>query len=172
MNREVLLAIWRGCGLLALTALLVVAGARPAGAAGGGDGCNPGRSSNFSSGIHYFSGITDYSGASTYGGIGGDIVNYSPWVYNSSYEGTRDATTQWVMLADTLPDSWAQVGWLEYSGGGRHTFVEYVNSDYDVNWLNTFAPYPIGDTENYQVLFNINCPNNDCFTFWADGTDT
>lgn len=139
-------------------------------AAGGGDGCNPGRSSNFIH--HYWSGIIDVSpGAYIYGGIRGNLLNYSPWVYNSgnSTDGP-DATTQWVML-DNQSD-WAQVGWIEWysagsspSGQVRNTFVEYQDAGVG-GWDNYFPSFAINSTIGYKVTYDPYCPNGVCFWFY------
>jgi len=70
---------WRFAITAVLLVLLLILFQVPALAEGGGDGCNPGRTNNYST--VYFSGSDDASGTLTYGGMYGNIYEYSPYVY-------------------------------------------------------------------------------------------
>jgi hypothetical protein len=154
---------WRFAITAALLALLLTLFQVPARAAGGGDGCNPGRSSNY---VHYYySGTDDISAPSSYGGIYGNIYNYSPYVYSSS---SSDSDSQWVMLDHSGTD-WAQVGWIEFPGSVRHTFVQFNDPGVD-SWTNYFAPFTINSDPEYEVDYNPSCPHVGCFAFYANGT--
>jgi hypothetical protein len=153
---------WRFAITPALLALLMVLFQFPAQASGGGDGCNPGRSSNYLT--YYYSGTDDASAASSYGGIYGNIYNYSPYVSSSS---SSDFTSQWVMLDNG--NEWAQIGWYESPGSVRHTFVQF-NDPGVSEWTNFFSPFTINSDPEYEVDYNPSCPSVGCFAFYAQGT--
>jgi hypothetical protein len=118
-------------------------GARPN--AGGGDGCNPGRSDDFK--FPRWDGWHRNPGG-TVGGVYSDIYNYSPWVYyinpSNSY------VSSWVMV--TNGDFYAQVGWIEMPRGARDVFTETF--DHNGDDVRYFSPKPINSQSYYTVLFN------------------
>lgn len=118
--------------------------------------CQPGRTNN---GTTYFDGWTRYVG-STVGGVYSYIKNYSPWVQPGSM------VVAWTMLhVYTQQRDYAQVGWLEYSGGTRYTFTAYDNGSGQI--MHLFAPYATNQYTYYTTLYG-NVPGK--FTFQANGT--
>ncbi len=106
------------------------------------------------------------SGAS-FGGVDAFIEEYSPYVA----PGSGNLATQWVMLTNTNNGSqYAQIGWIERPGSKRNTVTQFSwgpgASDY---WTNNYPPYAINTALEYKVLFDPNCTNGNCFTFWAGG---
>ncbi len=83
--------------------------------------CDPGRTDD---GRNYWDGWARTPGG-TVGGVGSDILNYSPWVH-----ATDDSVSAWTMTANG--SLYAQVGWIEYPLSFRYTFTEYTTSD--GNW--------------------------------------
>jgi hypothetical protein len=129
-----------------------------AGASGGGDGCNPHRTTNYQH--YYFSGIDDESFPSYYEGIRANIFQYSPYVYNSG--GGTDVATQY----------WAQVGWIEFPGGLRYTVVQFRDPQYPQGgFSDTYPSWPINSTIGYKVTYNPACPVN-CFDFYDNYSAT
>lgn len=154
---------WRMASVTVLVALAFALSQAPALASGGGDGCDPGRSSNYLT--YYFAGADANNAATSFGGIYGTIDNYSPYVKSSSSE---DFTSQWVMLAYS-GTKWAQVGWTEYPGSQRNTFVEFQDPGVS-GWDNYFPPYAINSSIKYQVTYQPTCPSDTCFSFFANNT--
>ncbi len=141
----------------AMVAMLILYPTRAFGA-GGGDGCNPGRPDNFPT--RYYIGAEQQPGVEV-GGVKGYIYNYSPWVSSTDNPGV----TQWVMV--TNGPSWAQVGWREFPGSQRDTFVQF-NIPNERSWTNSFPAYPINSNIEYAVTHDPNCTVH-CFTFYANG---
>jgi hypothetical protein len=155
---------WRISSAAVLLALLLALTQLPALAEGGGDGCNPGRSSNYLT--YYFAGADANNAAASFGGIYGTIDEYSPFVYDSS---AGDTGAQWVMIDN--PTDWAQVGWIEFPGNQRYVFVEF-NDPGVTTWDNYFSPYAINSDIKFQVTYKPTCPSNTCFSFFADNSPT
>jgi hypothetical protein len=143
----------------ALTALLVTAlgaisTASPARASGGGEGCNPGRSSSdypdyLFGGV--YSGNPNIQSGGAIGGIRGNIETYSPWV---SAVASNDDVSAWVMLDSTGLDGkgrWAQIGWNEFPHTGRNTFWQYVDDADNIVSDFSLAPTSIGSVNSYTV---------------------
>ncbi|MHB8311778.1 MAG: hypothetical protein ACYDD0_00520 [Candidatus Dormibacteria bacterium] len=93
------------------------------------------------------------------GGVYGDIYNYSPWVQQGS------VVAAWVMLANG--GHYAQIGWLEDPNNDRFTFYQAVSTSGQIIENLTMSPYPIGSTQQYEVLYN-NTPNE--FSVFVNGT--
>lgn len=117
--------------------------------------CQPGRSNN---GATYFAGWTR-NNAGAPGGVYSNILNYSPWVQPNS------VVVGWSML-NRGTTQWAQVGWLEYAGGTRKTFVQWTTSP-GVTQTKYFNPQPTGQSTYYTVLYN-NTPGK--FTFQVNNS--
>jgi hypothetical protein len=86
-------------------------------------------------------------------GVRSYVFNYDPLVWPNG-----SASTAWVMLTITGNDNvWAQVGWIEYFAGERHTVVQYTTPEYDPDdedgtldtWLS--APQAEGTFTEYRV---------------------
>ena len=119
--------------------------------------CNPKSATRTDDGHHYWDGWVRGPGT-TVGGVGSDILNYSPWV-NSGF------TMSWTMvLYNSL---YAQVGWIEQPFGTRSTFTEYTTSD-GVWHRKYFNPQPTGLVSRYTTLYG-NKPG--LFSFWVNGSD-
>ncbi len=128
----------RVIGLLGTLAVLVSTGivsAAPASAS-----CQPGRANN---GVDYHDGWV--RAATGIGGVYSTILNYVPWVQPGS------EVSAWTMLNNTTAN-WAQVGWWEYSGGTRHTFVQWSISP-GVERTKWFTPEPDGTYTTYTTLY-------------------
>ena len=157
---------WRVVATCVILSLLFVLSQVPAVAEGGGDGCNPGRSSNYLT--WYWSGNDDTNYPSSYGGIYGNIFEYSPYVYDSSNSADgEDYTSQWIMLDNG--NDWAQVGWFEYPGNERYTWVEFNDPGHS-SWDNWFPSYSINSTIKFQITYQPTCPSDTCFSFFANNT--
>jgi hypothetical protein len=118
--------------------------------------CDPNRPDDTKS---YWTGWYRYPGTTT-GGVGSDILNYSPWVHWND-----DSVLAWTMVAKS--PLYAQVGWIEFAGSFRYTFTEYTTSD--GNWhRKLFSAYSIGSVHRYTTLFG-NKPGQ--FSMWIDGVD-
>jgi hypothetical protein len=116
--------------------------------------CDPGRADD---GRYYFDGWYKTPGG-TVGGVGSNIVNYSPWVHV-----TDDSVSAWTMTANG--SLYAQVGWLEFPGSVRYTFTEYTTSDH--NWHRKyFGAYPLGASTRYTTLYGNTAGY---FTFLVNG---
>lgn len=96
-------------------------------------------------------------GASYIGGTYAQLWNYSPWVYpiNSS----ASSVSAWVMVwNNNNAMKYAQVGWVEFPNGSRHTFRaarnQTVQEDADYTW----APQPSGSFTFYTVQYNDPSP--------------
>lgn len=135
-------------------------------AAGGGDGCNPGRTDNY---LHFYFAQAQDTPGSPDGGVQADIYNYSPWVAKSDY-----GVTGWVGLGDSTTGSYAQIGWEEQPGSKRYTFVQFNDVPGGHFWNNLDASYPINSTHDYKTLYDPNGnsggKSGKYFTFWVDGS--
>lgn len=122
--------------------------------------CEPYRANDNKS---WFDGWYRNSGRANVGGIEAGILNYSPWVYPN--DGSGVGVSAWTMLTGSGSGlRWAQIGWVEYPYGVRHTFVQWTNSAGN-NWTTHFyTAQPVGATTTYTVLYN-NTPGD--FTFEA-----
>ncbi|MDA8040335.1 MAG: hypothetical protein M0Z69_14540 [Actinomycetota bacterium] len=144
-------------GALVVLASLIFSTA-PALAAGGGDGCNPNRSDNFSSSPIYLRGADQEVSSS--GGVEGYIDNYSPWVNNNPSE-WQNGAYQWIMLTDYSSD-WLQVGWYEQGGGVRGVIVQ-LSIGGNVAWTDRFGP---SDAINTLSYYKITYDPNDTGGVW------
>jgi hypothetical protein len=126
--------------------------------AGGGDGCNPGRTNDFRT--FRFDGW-ERSPGTTVGGVYSDIYNYSPWVYYIT--STTSYVSAWSLVDDGY--HYAQVGWIEEPHGARYVFTETFDRNGDN--VRYFSPEPINSQSYYTVLFN-NTPGE--FTFEVNGS--
>jgi len=72
------------------------------------------------------------------------------------------------MLDDNGTD-WAQVGWIEFAGNVRDTFVQF-NDPGTSYWTDLFSSYAINSTIQYEVGYNPSCPKATCFSWYANGT--
>jgi hypothetical protein len=115
--------------------------------------CRTGRAND---GNYYWDGWDRGSGQGVYS----QIYNYSPWV------STSNGVVAWTMVdIGENQQHWAQVGWLESTGGVRYTFVEWTNSGYYYTKL--FNPQPVGSFSYYTTLWN-NTPGK--FTFQVNSS--
>jgi len=132
-------------------------------AAGGGDGCNPGRANDYPDSTLFDGWSSDPGG--TVGGVYSDIYDYSPWVHYIS--STASAVVGWVMVDNTNSFyDWSQVGWLEYPLGARYTFDQTFNGSGTPRTM-MFASKPINTYHYYTVLYNN--PSG-YFSFQVDGS--
>lgn len=117
--------------------------------------CQPGRTNN---GTVYWDGWYR-SSSGTVGGVYSDILNYSPWVE------PNNEVMAWTML-NNGGSNWAQVGWWEYAGGTRSTFVQWTTSP--GHWSTKFwTPQSVGSYSYYTTLYG-NTPGD--FTFEVNGS--
>ena len=115
--------------------------------------CQPGRSNN---GSVYFDG---WVRSGSVGGVYSDMLNYSPWVQ------PNNQVLAWTMLNNGT-SNWAQVGWWEYAGGTRYTFVQWTTSPN--RWQTKFwNPQSTGAYTYYTTLYN-NQPGK--FSFQVSGS--
>ena len=116
--------------------------------AASGDGCNPGGHQNYRA--LSFDGWNRRP-PSTPGGVYANIWNYSPWVSRFNGSSDKSVVAAWVMLANG--PYYAQIGWLEYPGGTRHTF-EQVNGPSTSQPVTNFDPtYGVNSYTYYTVLY-------------------
>ena len=80
-----------------------------------------------------FAGWVRSGGGTTPGGVYAQIYNYSPWVSGPA----DDTTSAWTMLDDG--PSWVQVGWIEFPGTDRRTFVQVLSPNEFYNNMNLSA---------------------------------
>jgi hypothetical protein len=93
----------------------------------------------------------------TPGGVYAKTLNYSPWVQPGS------TVFAWSMLQQAgNAYLYGQIGWIEFGGGQRFTFVEANNSGTPTGtwWRMTMAPDPIGSSSYYTTLFNPYNPSD------------
>jgi hypothetical protein len=145
-----------GCVLMMvlLPLTLVTLLARPAFADGGGDGSNPGGTSNSTErniGL-------DASNGDVYGGIQAEIDNFSPWIDTNSTNWTNDANES-ILLVNSAGNSWMQLGWLEYGDSQREVYVQDTLGG-TVQWTDFWTsgnPSPDGgaDPINQYSTFKI-----------------
>lgn len=118
--------------------------------------CDPGRGSDYYQPYH--DGWWNEPGG-TVGGAYTSLLNYSPWVYPIS----SDNDSAWTMLHDSASCThcdYAQVGWTEYAGDFRDTFVEWTHDGTFSDKY--FTAEPVGSYTTYSVLYS---PSTDVFTF-------
>ena len=144
--------------LLAVIGVLVMAGTAVA-------SCTPSGSKRVASSGHWWSrmvvGPDEGSNCltRTYANIG----NGNPYIY--PYGGI---TSAWVMLIDeSEPKAYAQVGWLKNPDGTRNNFSEVNASETNWNYSRvTYAANAVGDTPEYKMTYISNY-----FHFLIDGSD-
>src|SRR3990172_2336976 len=91
-------------------------------------------------------------------GVSSYILNYSPWVWFDS------AVVAWPMLNRGVT-KWGQIGWLEWEGDERATFVQYTPVDMFQGAVTAYFPArSLGVSSEYKVLKRGNA-----FQFYADG---
>jgi hypothetical protein len=125
---------------------------------GGGDGCNPGRPDN--STTYYWIGGTSQNtkiiNGTPIGGVYANIRTYSPFVAGPNQGApSGDSVSEWVMLDAGTPgssDQWAQIGWLEFPGGVRNTFIQTADGSNNIH-TDYYSPSPINSTQTYGVLY-------------------
>jgi hypothetical protein len=132
--------------------------------------CNPStndgaRTSDY---LHYYFDGWQYNGGSnTIGGVYSSIWNYSPFV-----DPAADWTYAWVMLTrDHQPGAdapLAQVGWMQWASGARHTMVMWHNPGGGYSYTYTDPPKAVNTYSSYEVLYN-NTPGY--LTFYVAGTN-
>jgi hypothetical protein len=147
---------WRSLRLISTIAVVLAMGmvAAVSGASAANAKCDPHRAND---GKNYWSGWERLPGA-TVGGVYSDIYNYSPWVHSST------GVVAWAML-NNGNGAWAQMGWLEYPGGDRRTFVQWTKSgDF---FEEHYVAQPVNTFTTYTVLWN-NTPGK--FTFRVNGS--
>ncbi len=135
---------------LVLSSFIALGAATPASAK-----CEPFRTND---GRTYFDGWSRYPNGATVGGVYANILNYSPWVY------PNNLATAWTMLSYG-GGNWAQVGWIEYSGGVRYTVIQWTIGPNNSR-TKYLSPQSVGSTTTYTVLYN-NTPGD--FTFQLNG---
>jgi hypothetical protein len=137
-------------------------------ASGSGDGCTsqPRSPSNYP--YNYWDGWK-YNLNQIIGGAFANIWNYSPWVYPTN----GDFASAWSLLTYDHgyggDDGYAQVGWIEYKNGERHTFEEahdsgggiwYVTSDFPTYAVNTYTYYDtLYNSTTGVISFRVNGTN-------------
>ena len=118
----------------------------------------PARGTN--NGQVYFAGWERTPGGNVGGGYS-NILNYSSWVQPGS------RTVAWVGLSkDPSTAEWAQVGWHEYPGDVRNTFVQWTVGPGQYITPHLPAAEPVNAYTYYTVLWNYE-PGK--FTFYAAG---
>jgi hypothetical protein len=132
-----------------------------------GDGCNPNRTDDFE--WHRWDGWKHNVGGFVIGGAQGDIWNYSPWVapvggYHLNF------VTSWAMITTDHPygvdAGYAQVGWIEFSGGERDTYVQ--EHDYGGGRRTIlYSPQGVNTYTYYDVFYD---PNSNSVTFQVAGS--
>jgi hypothetical protein len=132
-----------------------VSAAKPVPRSGGGDGCNPGRATNS---VFYWIGATSQKASAEVGGLYANIRTYSPFVAGPNQGApSNDSVSEWVMLdpgdlGNPNITEWAQIGWVEFPGGVRNTFIQTADGNNNLH-TDFFAPSAINSTQTYGVLY-------------------
>ena len=143
-------------GLLAASLLIPSLALAVASSQNAAFACNPGRPSIAG---HWFDGWQRSPGAIV-GGVYAQIENVDVDVQSGAV-----GTTAWVMVSDSV-SKYAQIGWIEHSGGTRNTFLQVKNGDTDFETRLSDPAQSLGAYPHYTVLFN-NTPGK--FTFKVNG---
>lgn len=107
-------------------------------------------------------------------GVTGDILEYSPYVYNSSNSADGpDFSSQWVLLTNGTGSAWAQDGWREFQGSNRQNIWVEFNDPGSASWDNSFPnSISINQVVQFWTQYDPSCTISVCFSWYAEENGT
>lgn len=180
-----------------LAGSLLVASSTVALASGDGDGCNPGRTSDFPTNYglgpyenasNVVSGATSVGGISAgTGGSGEGVYNYSPYVdptsVPSGYVQDDNAWASWIMLTNSSGNNWMQIGRFESRDAVRGELGQMGLSG-SVLWTNYFTtsglqsngftipgPDAVNSYSSYKISYDPSGADGIYFRNYYDGDE-